>query len=181
MFLRTQPIAEPKHALDLRAALREYVQVHARRFALEKAMFEPLGFAEAEVVTGRLEPQHVSRLVPRVRHDENDVDHRLRAAPRDRRRTRMVHGDRSVPQRRAKLRLLSRIDLRPRRIVRVQFDNGCGLAHRSGFISQAHCGSRHATSPSRSVSRTRALCISFAGIWKRLRSRMMRSAALPTS
>ena len=53
------------------------MQIHPVLGSLEHPVLIPARFADTELIAGFLEGSHVRTFVPRVSHDENDIDDRL--------------------------------------------------------------------------------------------------------
>ncbi len=88
--IRSQPIAEDEHALDLLAARGEHVQVHGRILSSQQPVLVPVRLAHAQDVADSLQLGHVRTLVGGVGDNEVDVDQRLRREPGHRGRADVV-------------------------------------------------------------------------------------------
>src|SRR5258708_26046826 len=76
-----QPVAEEQHAVDLRAARREDMEVDIRVRPIEHAVLVPVRLSDAQHIGGSLHGRNVSRLVCRVRYHKQHVDSRFGSKP----------------------------------------------------------------------------------------------------
>src|SRR5438132_4614497 len=76
-----QPVAEEQHAVDLRAAWREDMEVDVSVRPLEHAVLVPVRLSDAQHIAGSLQGRDVGRLVCRVRYHEQHVDSRFGSEP----------------------------------------------------------------------------------------------------
>jgi hypothetical protein len=120
--MRTEPVAESDHPLDLLAPVGERVDVHVRVGALEQAMLVPVGLADAEDIARGFEVGDVRALVGRVGNDEHDVDQRLGRKPRHRSRSDVLDANQLVAQGSADPCRFALVQARPLRFVLGQVD-----------------------------------------------------------